>query len=263
MITLFPSRIVAIEIFGFSVHWYGLLYLIGFVLMTIVLPRLQHYRELSLQKDEWNDLFFWIVIGVIVGGRLGFVLFYEPAYYGAFPLEIFAVWKGGMSSHGGFIGVGTAIILFAVRRKYPLLALADIAVIPAALGLGLGRIGNLINQELYGRETLFPWGIVIPGVEGLRHPTPIYSSLANILIAGLCYMHLRKTEKSGMTTVLFLILYSISRFFIEFVREPSHSVISFGSVFLTRGQVLTLFLFLGGSILWLIARGKRSCDAES
>lgn len=258
MFTLFPSRTVAIEVFGFAVHWYGLLYLAGFLLAWWLLPRLQRYRGLTLTREEWERLLGYAVLGVILGGRLGFVLFYEPRYFLAHPLEIFAVWEGGMASHGGFLGVAVALLLARRRVKIDPWKLADIAVIPAAIGLAIGRIGNLINQELYGTVTALPFGIAIPGVEGLRHPTPLYDAIYNLLIAGACFWYLRRTRSvPGRTCALFLMLYAVCRFFIEFLRVQDYSPLSVLGIVLTRGQALTVPVFIAGAFLWWYLRKER------
>lgn len=244
MIAFFPSRTVALELLGFSVHWYGLLYLAGFLLAWALLPKLQKERQLSLSVDEWSGLLSAAVLGVILGGRLGFVLFYEPSYFLAHPVEILQVWHGGMSSHGGFLGV-TVALLIALRNKTTedKLRLADVAVVPIALGLMLGRLGNFINQELYGTVTTLPWGIVVPGEEGLRHPTQLYAMAKDLLIAGLCFLHLRRaTGRHGETLALFLMLYGALRFAVEHFRVQDYDL----WLGLTRGQLLTVPIFLVG-----------------
>lgn len=258
MLSFFPSRTVAIEFFGFPIRWYGLLYLAGFLLAWWLLPRLQRYRGLLLTREEWERLLGFAVFGVIVGGRLGFVLLYEPTYFLAHPLKIFAVWEGGMASHGGFLGVAVALFLALRQKKIDLLTFADIVVIPAALGLGIGRIGNLINQELYGTVTHLPWGIAIPGVLGLRHPTSLYDALYNLGIAGVCLWHLRRPRAvPGRTCALFIMLYGVFRFFVEFVRAQDYAPFSFWGAVLTRGQVLTVPIFITGVFLWMFLRNER------
>ncbi len=255
MISFFPSRAVALELFGFSIHWYGLMYVLAFVTAAVLLPLLQKKRGLNLERDQWLDVVSWTVLGVLVGGRLGFVLFYEPAYFAAHPLHIFAVWEGGMASHGGFIGVGIAGLLRAWTRGLPLWALADIAVVPTAIGLALGRLGNFINQELYGTVTNLPWGIEIPGVTGLRHPTQIYELLGDLCIALLCYLSLRLPvfkRREGRTFAMFLVLYGIVRCTVEHFREQPYAPFVLGSVTLTRGQLLTIPFFIFGIVLWFV-----------
>ncbi len=246
MIDLLPSRAVAVSIAGFQVHWYGLLYLAAFVIVWWMLPRLQKWRGLTYSTDEWSSIVSAAVAGVIIGGRLGYVLFYDPQYYAAHPLEIFAVWNGGMASHGGFIGVACALWWQLRKNMSDFLKIADIAVIPAAIGLGLGRIGNFINQELYGTVTSLPWGMYFPGAEGLRHPIQLYDFAIQMVIAGVCYLHLKQTKTPGRTFALFLILYGIARFLLEFIREQ-HGVF-FGP--LSEGQVLTIPLLVIGIGIW-------------
>lgn len=258
MIAFFPSRTVAIELFGFAVHWYGLLYLSGFLLGYLLLPRLQHYRGLALSRDDWAEVLSFAVIGVIVGGRLGYVFLYDPMQYLANPLEIFAVWKGGMASHGGFIGVFLALWYVTRKRHIALLPLLDVVVVPVAIGLALGRFGNFINQELYGTVTSLPWGISIPNVDGLRHPTHIYAMIKDLLIAGLCFLHLRLPHSTpGRTAALFGGMYAVLRFLVEFLRVPSHVPFILGSLVLTRGQVYTIPVLLVALILWWWAGNRR------
>ena len=250
VLQLFPSRAVAIDILGFGIHWYGLLYLAAFMLAWVLLPRLQRYRNLDLTSEEWADLLSWGVIGVVVGGRLGFVLFYEPSYFLDSPLRVFAVWEGGMSSHGGFLGV-TLSLLWIVRKKgLPVLALADVIVVPVALGLMLGRLGNFINQELYGTVTSLPWGISIPGVEGLRHPTQLYAMLKDLVIAFACFAHLSLPGSTrGRTAAIFLILYGVLRFLLEYLRIQEYPLLPL-PLFFSRGQLLTLPIVVVGVPLW-------------
>ncbi len=263
MISFFPSRAVAVDVFGFGIHWYGLLYLLGFALGALLLPVLGRYRRLPLSRDDWYALLSWSVIGVIAGGRFGYVLFYEPAYFLANPADIVAVWKGGMSFHGGFLGVLATLWAYARARDISLLALADVIVIPVAIGLALGRLGNFVNQELYGTVTTLPWGMAFAGAEGLRHPIQFYEMATNLLAAGLCYWHLRTTGSrtayiAGRTAAIFLMIYGTARFQIEIVREQQHSLVALWGIVLTRGQLLTVPVILLGVGLWIAtARSPR------
>ena len=255
MFALFPSRAVAAIIFGFPVHWYGILYFLAFLNAGTLLPKLQKYRSLTFSKDVWMSVLSAGILGVIIGGRLGFVLFYEPEYFLANPLKVFAVWEGGMSSHGGFIAVIFALFVVHRRHNIPSRALADLATVPAAIGLALGRIGNFINQELFGTVTTLPWGMNVPGVEGLRHPLQIYDAFLSLGIALVCYVHLRNPKSiPGRTAAIFLMLYGVMRFLLEFIREQQYPLTEFWGLTLTRGQLLTIPIFLAGFVTFLFVR---------
>lgn len=258
MIAFFPSRAVALTIGSFSIHWYGLLYLCGFFLAWVLIPRLQKFRKLSVTRDEWGTILSAAVVGVIVGGRLGFVFFYEPVYFLSHPWEILMVWKGGMASHGGFIGVTVALLWTLRRRSWTeIWKIADIIVVPIAIGLALGRVGNFINQELYGIVTDLPWGITVPGEQGLRHPTQLYAVAKDLLIAVVCFVHLFRTRdrmQPGQTFALFLLLYGVLRFLIEFLREQHGEVWELGGLSLSQGQMLTLPVILIGFVMWIRKR---------
>lgn len=255
--SFFPSRQVALEVFGFAVHWYGLLYLTAFVLAYVLVHRLQRYRNLSLTKDDVSTVLSYAIVGVIAGGRLGYVFFYEPQYFLRHPLEIVAVWNGGMSSHGGFIGV-TVLLAYILRKKnIPLLAFLDIAAVPIAVGLALGRFGNFINWELYGTVTSVPWAVAIPGVEGLRHPTFFYSIAQELCTALVCYICLiRNVRPYGMTFAIFLLMYGVFRCVVEHFRDQPYTMTDLGFVALTRGQLLSIPIILAGLLLlwWLRKR---------
>lgn len=264
MIELFPTRQVIISLFGFSIHWYGVMYFLSFLLGYSIAKKIQKHRGLSLSDDQWSNLLVACVLGVLVGGRLGYVFLYEPAYFLHNPLQVFAVWKGGMASHGGFIGVSIALFYMVRSLKVPVLALVDIVVVPVAIGLALGRIGNFINLEIYGSITSVPWAISIPGVEGLRHPTQIYAFIKNATIASVCFFYLQKTSifyhkrpVNGYNTALFLCLYSVFRFCIEFLRDQPYGYFHLGAVSLSVGQLYTISIFLCSICVFFYAR--RSC----
>ncbi len=254
MIHFLPSRPVVLELFGFSIHWYGLLYVLSFVIALTLLPRLQRLRGLDLSRDTWLDIVAWSVAGVLVGGRLGFVLLYEPRYFLEHPLHVFAVWEGGMASHGGFIGVSLVILYISWKNSMNVWQLADIATVPGAIGLGLGRIGNFINQELYGTVTTLPWGVVFPDAIGPRHPIQIYDFFLMSCIAGICLLMLRKgiPAQRGRIFAIFLMLYGIIRFCLEYVRAQDYPFTVIGPIVLTRGQLFTLPLFFFGVLLWFL-----------
>jgi len=164
-------------------RWYGLMYVLAFAATYLILRSETRRKQLPLTVDDVADLVFYGAMGVVVGGRLGYILFYKLPFYLAHPLQIFAVWEGGMSFHGGFLGVIIAFVIYARRKQIPFFTLIDMAALCAPVGLGLGRIGNFINGELYGRQTEVPWGMVFPGGGPLpRHPSQLYEALLEGLL---------------------------------------------------------------------------------
>lgn len=254
--SVFPSRQVALDVLGFSVHWYGLLYLTAFVLSYVLVCRLQRYRNVSLSKDDVSTVLSYAIVGVIAGGRIGYVLFYEPQYFLQHPLEIVAVWNGGMSSHGGFIGVTLTLLYILRKKQIPLLPFLDAITVPVAIGLALGRFGNFLNWELYGTVTDVPWAIAIPGVEGLRHPTFFYSIAQELITALVCYILLiRNTRPYGTAFAVFLLMYGILRCVVEHYRDQPYTMTDLGFVALTRGQLLSIPIILAGLLLlWLLRK---------
>ncbi len=251
MIDFFPAQNIALRIAGFPIYWYGILYLVAFVTAAVLLPRLQELRKLKLSKGEWNDILTWAVVGVLLGGRLGYVLFYRFADFLQNPILLFDVRSGGMASHGGMIGVALAFAWVMRKRAWSeKLSIADIAVVPVAIGLALGRFGNFLNQELYGTVTTLPWGMEFDGVQGLRHPTQLYAIAKDLSIAALCYWYLRRTMTSfvpGRALALFLMLYGVLRFIVEIFRDQT-GITMWGP--LSEGQVLTVPVFLVGAAIW-------------
>jgi len=257
MISLFPTRQIALEILEFSIHWYGLLYLVAFLLAYHLVFKLQHYRSLELDKEAISSLLSWAIGGVIIGGRMGYVLFYEYAYFSQNTFEVLAVWNGGMSSHGGFIGVAIALTIALNKRGIPLLPFLDVITVPIALGLACGRFGNFINWELYGTVTDVPWAMAIPGVEGLRHPTFFYALAKDLLIAAVCFRHLKLSyPRPGETFAIFLLLYGALRFIVEYFREQPYGWFDLGVLSFSRGQILTLPIIIIGLISFLMI-GRR------
>ncbi|MEX1997753.1 MAG: prolipoprotein diacylglyceryl transferase [Candidatus Andersenbacteria bacterium] len=252
MITFFPTRQIFIEIAGLLISWYGVLYLLGFASVWFLCPRLQKQRGLALTADEWLVIILAAMAGVLIGGRLGYVLLYEPSYYLNYPLEIVKLWHGGMASHGGFIGVGAALWLVSRRLRIDPWKLFDVVVVPAALALAGGRLGNFINGELYGTVTSVPWGVVMPGVAGLRHPVQLYAVLKNIIVAVVCLWYLYRIQpvRPGRVLALFLLLYSTLRLITGFFREPDGLAVSFANLTLAQGQLLTIPLLGLGLYLW-------------
>ncbi|MEJ2025675.1 MAG: prolipoprotein diacylglyceryl transferase, partial [Deltaproteobacteria bacterium] len=169
---------VLIQVGPFAVRWYGLMYVVGFLLGYFLLRNLSRREQYDLTKEEVGDLLYYCMVGLVVGARLGYCFIYNFSYYLSEPLKIFAVWEGGMSFHGGLAGTAVAGWIFSHRRRKSLLMIADMGAVAAPLGLFFGRIGNFINGELYGRETTLPWGIVFPGAGNVpRHPSQLYEAL--------------------------------------------------------------------------------------
>ena len=236
-----------------AVRWYGLMYLLGFAAGYFIIRHLCRLRNLPLAADRLADLLFYAVLGVILGGRLGYVLFYNLPFYLHHPLQIFAVWEGGMSFHGGLLGVVIAVLLFCLRNHLPILLTGDILVTAATIGLGLGRIGNFINGELYGRVTDVPWAMVFPAGGPLpRHPSQLYEAFLEgpVLFLILWLLH-RRRPPAGVVFFTFFLLYGLFRFSVEFFRQPDAQLgFLWGGA--TMGQILSLpMIILGlGGLAW-------------
>lgn len=247
-----------------SVHWYGVMYLGAFLLFYwLGTRRLQHqpYKGLT-GAGAWTardieDILFLGVLGVIIGGRLGYCLFYKPGYYADHPLEVLAVWKGGMSFHGGMLGVVVAEAWFAWSRKKPLLQVADLVAPCVPTGLALGRLGNFINGELPGRvaDASVPWAMVFPAMDAqARHPSQIYQFLLEgALLFVLLWWYARKERPIGRVAAFFLIGYGGLRFIAEYFREPD-AFLGYLSLGLSMGQWLCLPMVVAGGVLWFWPR---------
>lgn len=274
---------VIFQIGPFAVRWYSLAYIAGLVIgwrycrrLAVRSParftpddlpaeateeQIQEHRERT--AGVFDDFLLWATLGVILGGRLGFALFYNPGYYLSQPLEILKIWQGGMSFHGGLLGVLAAVAIFAWRRRIPLVPLADIVSAAAPIGLFLGRIANFVNGELYGRPSEVPWAMVFPNdPEGLpRHPSQLYQAgfegLALFLVL-YALVRLGALDRTGLLSGAFLTGYALSRLFMEFFRQPDAQLgfLIGGS---TMGQLLSLPMLLGGlSLVAWSLRGRRS-----
>lgn len=242
---------IAIDLGIIQVHWYGLMYFIAFVLfLQLGKYRIKNYSWIKVNEKILDDLFFYGAIGVVIGGRLGYILFYQPNYYFTNPLEIFAIWKGGMSFHGGLIGVVASTLFISYRFKIFWLELTDFIAPMVPIGLGLGRIGNFINQELWGRPTDFILGIVFPNIDNLiRHPSQIYQFLSEgVLLFVLLWVYSQHKHKIGKVSGLFLIIYGVSRFITEFFREPDQHIGLIATYF-TMGQLLSIPMIILGITL--------------
>lgn len=259
---------IAVQLGPLAVHWYGLTYLSAFALFYwLGTLRLRHEPFASLRGAQaWSrrdveDILFLGVMGVVIGGRLGYCLFYKPGYYLSHPLEIFAIWQGGMSFHGGMLGVVVAEVWFARSRGRPLLQVADFVAPCVPTGLAAGRLGNFINGELWGRaaDPSLPWAMVFPqsGTAFARHPSQIYQFLLEgLLLFALLWLYARRPRRPGQVAAAFLVGYGVFRFIAEFFREPD-SFLGLLALNMSMGQWLCVPMVLGGAGLWLWA-GRRA-----
>jgi len=232
-----------------EIRWYGLLYALGFVITYLFLRAAIKQKKLPLKMDDIDSLLVYLIIGTILGARLFEILFYNLSYYLSNPLQIVAVWQGGLSFHGGLVGVFIALIIFAKKKKVDFWLLSDLVVLPAALALALGRIGNFINGELVGRVSSVPWAVKFQNADGFRHPSQLYESFKNLLIFVVLLFFRNKNHQPGFLFALFLTFYGFLRFMVEFVREPE---VLLG--FITMGQLLSIPVFLIG--VWLVIKKK-------
>ena len=253
-------KAVAFEIGPLAVHWYGLTYLVAFGLFVALAARRVRqspFAEAGWTRQQVEDLLFYGVLGVVVGGRLGYVLFYKPGWYAAHPLEVFAVWKGGMSFHGGMLGVLAAMALYARMRGRRFLEVTDLIAPCVPLGLASGRIGNFINGELWGRaaDPALPWAMAFPQSGSMvpRHPSQVYQFLLEgVLLFALLWLYARKERKPAQVSAMFLMGYGVLRFVAEFFREPD-SHLGLLSLGMSMGQWLCVPMIVAGVWLWVWA----------
>lgn len=265
--------------FSLSLRWYALAYMAGLIIGWRLIVAMMRRPAIwggtaPTAPDRIDDLLTWVILGVILGGRLGFVLFYEPAYYLSNPAEIIKVWQGGMSFHGGFAGVIVATWLWARRNGVPVMRLADALAVVAPIGLFFGRIANFINAELWGRPTDLPWGVIFPGeaaqacpgVEGLcaRHPSQLYEAGLEGLLLGLILWALVRAgglRRPGLAFGVFLAGYGLARMLVELFRvadaqfitpdNPLGHVVGGPAIGLTMGQLLSLpMVLIGLALIW-------------
>ena len=241
---------VAIQIFSVEIRWYSLAYIIG-ILIGWILSKRVFINDPRL-KEKFDDYITYIIIGIIIGGRLGYVLLYNFDYYLNNLIDIFKIWQGGMSFHGGLIGIIAVSVLFAKKNNQNPFIYLDVVSIVAPIGIFFGRIANFINSELYGIETNLPWSVQFIQIDNLyRHPSQLYEAIFEGLILFIILIYFRKKgfmKIPGLISGLFLIFYSIFRFLIEFVRVPDEQL---GYIFLnlTMGQVISFIFFLIGGYL--------------
>jgi len=247
---------IAFAIGPLAVRWYGLMYLAGFAAGWWLGLRRIGRGDAPVTRRQFDDLLFLAVLGVILGGRLGYVLFYKPAHYLANPLEIFAIWQGGMSFHGGLLGVMLAMAFAAWRHRIDYLRLMDFVAPLCPLGIAAGRMGNFINGELWGRVTDLPWGMVFRGAgDAPRHPSQLYQfALEGVALFIILWWYSGKPRPRGAVSALFLIGYGVFRFVAEFGREPD-AFLGYLAMGLTMGQWLCLPMIAGG--IWLFWWSRR------
>ncbi|HLC72006.1 MAG TPA: prolipoprotein diacylglyceryl transferase [Candidatus Nanoarchaeia archaeon] len=234
-----------------EIRYYGIIYAFGFILAYFLLRYFIRQKKLHMQEQELDTYIIYLMLGVVLGARLFEILFYNLPFYLEHPAELIAIWHGGLSFHGGLVGAVFSTWLFCKKKKIPLLHLCDYVVIPTALALALGRIGNFLNGELPGKITNVPWAVQFPGAEGFRHPSQLYESVKNLIIFAILLVNVKKQHKDGYLFGLFLFWYGILRFLVEYVREPETMV-----WFLTMGQALSVPLIIVG--LYFIKK-KRLC----
>lgn len=243
-----------IEIGPIKLRWYGLMYVLGFAAAYFLIPKQRRSERLGLRGALLQDLFFYLAIGLIAGARLGYILFYQLGSIGDYlrhPLEIIAIWHGGMSFHGGLMGALLMGILFCKRRQLPYWEVADAVMITVPIGLGLGRLGNFINGELFGRPTDVPWAMVFPSGGPIpRHPSQLYEAALEGLVLFIILWALRDREfRPGTLVSIFLVGYGVFRFIIEFFRQPDPQIGLLWDFF-SMGQVLCLVMIIVGFILF-------------
>jgi phosphatidylglycerol---prolipoprotein diacylglyceryl transferase len=245
----------AIRIGSFAIHWYGLMYLMAFA-QFLLLGRLRiratRYQALGWTYKDLEDLLFAGVLGVVLGGRLGYTLFYMPGYYLTHPLDILKVWQGGMSFHGGLLGVLLALYWFAKKRNTTFFVVSDLVAPLVPFGLMFGRLGNFINGELWGRPSDLPWAMVFPMVDNIpRHPSQIYQLLGEgVLLGVVLWIYSSKQRRVGQVSGLFLLGYGICRFLAEYAREPD-AFLGLLGLGLSMGQWLCVPMILFGIYLML------------
>lgn len=255
---------IALQIGPLAIHWYGLMYVFAFASAWKLLQIQIKERGLwgkVVTPEKFENLFTWLILGVVLGGRLGYVLFYNPSYYFSHPIEIFYVWNGGMSFHGGLLGPIITGWWYCQRAKLPFLTMLDLVAVVAPLGLAFGRLGNFINGELWGREVSnpddVPWAMIFPGAgDVLRHPSQLYElSLEGLLLFAVLWLTRKVKWTDGMRISIFLLGYALARIFCENFRQPdAHIGFLYGG--LTMGMLLSSVMLVAGivGLLWFRRR---------
>lgn len=248
---------IAFSVGSFGIHWYGIMYLLGFLSAWILGKYRAKRSNAAWTTGDVEDLLTWTMIGVVLGGRFGYMLFYDLPVFLSDPLELFRLWNGGMSFHGGALGVLLAVYIWSYKKKRSFLCVLDFLVPLIPPGLFWGRIGNFINGELWGSITDKPWGIIFPhGGPYPRHPSQLYEAFfEGLILFIILWIYTQKPRKKGTASGLFALLYGVFRFGIEFIRQPDAHLgyLAFG--WLTMGQILCLPLIIIG--IWLLVQKKQ------
>ena len=263
-ITINPISPIAFSIFGMPVRWYALAYIIGFVVGYWLFRKMLSSKKspVALDKKQLDDLFTAVILGVVLGGRLGYVLLYNPMFFIAHPFEIFAVWHGGMSFHGGLAGVLLAVWLFARKNKIRTWSILDMMSVVVPIGFFFGRIANFINMEVMGRATDVPWAVVFNGETPIpRHPSPIYEAFGEgLVLFGLMAVLYRYTDlrrRPGALSGIMAMGYATARIICEQFRAPDVQIGFLTSWGLTMGMLLSVIMFIAGAIIFTVALRKK------
>ncbi len=257
-----PLERTFLTIGSLELKYYGLMYALGALFVFFFTQKVFKKKSIKINNEQMLDLLSYGIFGVILGGRFGYILFYNLSYYLENPLKIIAVWEGGMSFHGGFLGVILAGYLFCKKEKLNFYQIADLAIIPVFIALALGRFGNFINGELVGRITEIPWGMEFEGHEGKRHPSQLYAVGKNLLAFFILLFSLRLKLKKGSYFWGGIMLYGLFRFLVEFTRQPDLHI-GFVLNYFTMGQLLSIPMFLLGIFMVVRLNSKRQSPTPS
>jgi|TARA_B110000003_G_scaffold214025_1_gene213136 phosphatidylglycerol---prolipoprotein diacylglyceryl transferase len=252
---------VAFQIMSFDIRWYSLAYIAGIVIGWLLCKKI--FIQKSDINEKFDDYITYLIIGIIIGGRLGYIIFYNFNHYINNILDVFKIWEGGMSFHGGLIGIIIASLLFAKKNNQDSFLYMDLVSLVAPIGIFLGRIANFINSELYGTTTQVPWAVTFAKVDNLsRHPSQLYEAVLEGIILFLILLYFRKKNflvKPGLISGIFLIFYSIFRFILEFFRVPDEQL-GYLIFSLSMGQIISLIFILFGTILFYIKNENKQTD---
>ena len=256
MILVHPLIDPVIVSFGYlQIRWYSLAYILGFLIGIYIIKKINNKHTNPLKNKLIDDFFVWSVIGVIVGGRLGYIIFYQTNTIINNPISIFFIWQGGMSFHGGLIGIILSILIYSKYKEVNFFQLSDLVSLVAPIGIFLGRLANFINVELYGRTTKFPFAMIYPNIDTIpRHPSQLYEAffegIVLFLILYILYNRNLVKNRHGLITSIFLIFYGLFRFLLEFLREPD-AHLGLYYEFFTMGQILSIPMILIGVIIYI------------